>query len=233
MRSRSLLWSFDYAIQGIVFALRTQRNMRLHAMAAIVALGAALFLRIGALELIALFFAISLVFVAELVNTAIEAAVDVATESFSPVAKTAKDVAAGAVLVAAINALAVGYVVFVTGSGSDVETVLTQVRDAPVHLTVLALAITLIAVIVAKAATRDKSIVSGGWPSGHSAVAFSVAAGTGFATRSAEATIAALFLAFLVAQTRVEAGIHSVAQVMIGALLGTLLTTAVFQLFLG
>ena len=78
MRSRNLLWSFNYAIEGIVYALRTQRNMRLHALAAATVLFAALFFRISALELVAVVFAIGLVVVAELVNTAIEATVDMA-----------------------------------------------------------------------------------------------------------------------------------------------------------
>jgi len=91
MRSRSLLWSFNYAIEGIVYALRTQRNMRIHVAAALLVLGASLFFRISRLEFIAVLFAIVFVFVTELVNTAVEAAVDVATQSFDPVAfKTRK-----------------------------------------------------------------------------------------------------------------------------------------------
>ena len=58
MRSRSLLWSFNYAIEGIVYALRTQRNMRLHTTAALLVLGASLFFKISRLEFIAILFAI-------------------------------------------------------------------------------------------------------------------------------------------------------------------------------
>ena len=64
------------------------------------------------LELIALLLAIAFVLVAEMINTAIEGAIDVATTSFDPLAKLAKDIAAGAVLIAAVNAVAVGYLVF-------------------------------------------------------------------------------------------------------------------------
>ena len=72
----------------------------------------AVFFSVTRFELIALLFAITLVFVAELANTALEAAVDVATERFDPLAKIAKDVAAGAVFMASLNAVAVGYLVF-------------------------------------------------------------------------------------------------------------------------
>ena len=78
MRSRSILWSFNYAIEGVVFALRTQRNMRIHVAAAVLSLIAALVLQVGTMGLVAIVFAIALVFVTELANTALEAAVRIA-----------------------------------------------------------------------------------------------------------------------------------------------------------
>ncbi|MFA5845128.1 MAG: diacylglycerol kinase [Coriobacteriia bacterium] len=229
MRSRSLLWSFNYAIEGIVFTLRTQRNMRLHALAAAVVLGGALFFRITRLELAMVLFAISCVFVAELANTAIEAAVDVATDTFDPMAKTAKDVAAGAVLIASLDAVAVGYLVFFKRLTSVTTTVLSRVREAPSHLTVIALALTALAVLVGKALGREGTWLQGGWPSGHTALATAAAAAVGYASGRADATVLALFIAALVAQSRVESETHTIPQVIIGALLGLLLATIVFQ----
>lgn len=230
MRSRSLLGSFDFALQGILYALRTQRNMRLHVLAASTVLVAAMFLRIDEFELIALFFAIAFVLVAELVNTAIEAAIDVATEQFDPLAKIAKDVAAGAVFIASINAAAVGYLVFFARLTTHVDTVFRRVSDAPLHLTAIAVGITLLAVLITKAVNKEGRLLSGGWPSGHTAVAFAAASAAGYVTQSARATLFALFIAALVAQSRVEAGIHTIPQVVLGGLLGILITTAVFQL---
>ncbi len=109
--ARSILWSFNYAIEGIVYTLRTQRNMRVHMVLAVLVAIGCLLLGIERMQLVAVVFAISLVFVTELVNTAIEAAIDVSVERFDPLAKIAKDVAAGAVLCAAINALIVAYLV--------------------------------------------------------------------------------------------------------------------------
>jgi diacylglycerol kinase (ATP) len=231
VRTRAIVFSFNYAIQGVAYALRTQWNMRLHVIVAALVMAAALFFRLGTFEVIALAFAITLVFVTELVNTALEAAVDIATDSFEPLAKTAKDVAAGAVLVAAINAVVVGYLVFLDPLSGAVETVFERVRSAPAHLTVIALALTMIAVVVTKALNREGSFMSGGWPSGHAALAFAAATALAFVTESARATLLALFIAFLVAQSRVEGDFHSVTQTVIGALLGVLLATAVFQLF--
>ena len=73
---------------------------------------AAVAVGVSRLELIALLLAISFVLIAEMINSAIEQAIDVATTSFDPLAKLAKDIAAGAVLIATVNAVAVGYLVF-------------------------------------------------------------------------------------------------------------------------
>jgi diacylglycerol kinase (ATP) len=231
VRSRSLLWSFDYAIQGIVYALRTQRNMRLHALAASVVLIAALVLRVGGLELIALLFAISLVIVTELANTAIEAAIDLAIDTFDPMAKIAKDVAAGAVLVSSVNAVAVGYVVFFARLTPLTQGFIEKTRASSATLTLIALALTGLAVLVIKSLTHEATFVRGGWPSGHTAIAVAVATSIGYATGSAKAMILAMFIAALVGQSRVESEAHTIAQTVLGALLGFLLTTAVFQVF--
>jgi diacylglycerol kinase (ATP) len=232
VRSRSLLWSFNYAIQGIVYALRTQRNMRLHALAAATVLIASLFFRITALELIALVFAIGLVLVAELVNTAVEATIDLTIDRIDPLAKTAKDVAAGAVLVASVIAVVVGFVVFFNPLASWADTLFARVSGTPVYLTVVALGLTSLAVLATKAFSRSGTFMSGGWPSGHTAIATAVAAIIGYTTHSAKAMVLALFVAALVAQSRVEADAHTIPQVVLGALLGFLTATAVFQVFL-
>src|SRR3954468_4796686 len=111
-RAPSLIQSFNYAFEGIIHVLRTQRNMRIHFAVALIVLIAGLAVDVSQRELIALLLAIAFVLIAEMINTALEAAIDVATPSFDPMAKLAKDIAAGAVLIAAINAVAVGYLVF-------------------------------------------------------------------------------------------------------------------------
>jgi diacylglycerol kinase len=104
--------SFQYALAGLVYALKTQRNVRIHFMAAVIVLGAGLYFRISSRDFVLLFFAITLVFMAELFNTSLEKAVDLFVQEYSHLAKVAKDTAAGAVLVTALNALVVAYVVF-------------------------------------------------------------------------------------------------------------------------
>lgn len=232
MRSRSLLWSFNYAIQGIVYALRTQRNMRLHAIAAAVVLIAALVFSITGLDLIALFFAIALVIFAELANTALEATVDIATDGFDPTAKRAKDVAAGAVLIASINAVAVAYVVFFAKVSAAAQGAMVYGRRSPATITLVAIGLTGLLVLGVKAFNKEGTFLRGGWPSGHVALAVGLATAIGWWTNSAKVFVLALFIAGLVAQSRVETGTHTIPQVVLGALIGFLLTTALFQLSL-
>jgi diacylglycerol kinase len=108
-----LLSSFGYAFRGLWYALRTQRNMRIHAVFAVLALIAGLLLHISALEFAVVFLIIAGVFASEMFNTAIELCVDLSSPEYHPLAKIAKDVAAGAVLVNAIVAIIIGMCIFI------------------------------------------------------------------------------------------------------------------------
>ena len=179
--------------------------------------------------------AFALVVVAEMFNSAIEATVDLVSPSYHPMAKFAKDIAAGAVLIAALNAVAVGYLVFSGEVATRSSRFLTRLSDAQAELTLVALAVTVILVIAVKAYTGRGTPLRGGLPSGHAAVAF---AGWMAVTLILEDS-ARLFLissvtfimALLVAQTRVESGVHSSSEVASGAVLGALVTLLLFQVF--
>lgn len=231
MRSRSLIWSFNYAIEGVVYALRTQRNMRLHVIAALLVLIGSLVLDVGRMALVAIIFAISLVFIAELINTAVEATVDLAIDTYDPVAKIAKDVSAGAVLIAATNAVVIAFLVLFDPVRIVAQSGLDWVHIAPTGLTAVALGLVLLGVIVLKAANREGTFLHGGWPSGHTALAFGAATAVGFVTGSAGAMVLAFFIAGLVAQSRIETEVHTISQTVLGGLLGVLIVTATFQVF--
>ena len=233
-RSPTIFDSFNYAFEGIIHVLRTQRNLRIHFAVAVLVLVLALVVNVTKLELIALLVSISFVLIAEMLNTAIEAAIDIATTSFDPMAKLAKDIAAGAVLIAAVNALAVGYLVFSNKIADRSSTLLERLRQAPAEITLVALVITVIVVIATKAFTGRGTPLRGGVPSGHAALAFAAwMAATYVADARHRFLISSLTLimAFLVAQTRVESGVHSALEVTYGALVGALVTLVIFQVF--
>ncbi|AHM67036.1 diacylglycerol kinase family protein [Paenibacillus polymyxa] len=112
MRRQPWRMTFRYAAEGVVYALRTQVNMRIHAVVALLVIVAGLTLRISRLDWLFVCMAIAIVMVAELINTAVEAAVDLISPDIHPLAKAAKDTAAGAVLLAAVFAVIIGIFVF-------------------------------------------------------------------------------------------------------------------------
>ena len=234
-RSPSLFDSFNYATEGLVHALRTQRNLWIHFTIAALVLVAAVGFGVAKLELISLLISITFVLVAELVNTAIEAAVDIASTSFDPMAKLAKDIAAGAVLIAALNAIAVGYLVFSGAVADRSSRFLDRLADVPSELTLVALALTVIVVVAVKAFTGRGTPLRGGLPSGHAAVAFSGWVAVTLVLHDSPhrflVSTLTFIMAFLVAQTRVETGVHSAFEVTTGGLIGALMTLVLFQVF--
>ncbi len=232
-RSPTIFDSFNYAFEGIIHVLRTQRNMRIHFVVATIVLVLALVFGVSKIELIALLISITFVLISEMLNSADEGAIDVATTPFDPMAKLAKDVAAGAALIATINAIAVGYLVFSGKVADKSARVLDRVRDAPAELTIVALAVTVIVVIGVKAWTGSGTPLRGGLPSGHAAIAFACwIAVTYVATQPHPFLVSsiALVLALLVAQTRIDSVIHSSLEVALGGLLRALTSLALFQL---
>jgi diacylglycerol kinase (ATP) len=234
-RKTTLLQSFNHAFQGIVHAVRVERNMRIHLVVALGVLILSLFANLSKMELVAVLISISFVLMMELVNSAIEAVVDIITDEFHDSAKRAKDLSAGAVLVAAVNALAVAYLVLADHLTNFSLDLVTAIRRSPIHLTIVAFGVVVVLVIALKATRPRGTPLSGGLPSGHSAVAFAGWAAATFLvgeTREGLLVSAIVFIiAALVAQSRMETGIHSLLEVLLGAIVGMLATTLIFQLW--
>ena len=109
------LWkALGFALEGIGYTIRTQKNMRIHLVIAVCVVSACVFLRLLPLEWALILICIGLVLVAEMLNTAIEAVIDLVSPQYHHLAKTAKDIGAGIVLILAFLAIVVGCIVFVT-----------------------------------------------------------------------------------------------------------------------
>ena len=111
-RARSFWQSLSFAVEGVRHAFRSQRNVRIHVGISGVAVIAGFALRISRAEWAVVVTLIALVIGLELLNTAIEALVDLASPTFHPLAKLAKDAAAGAILLVALGSAVVGLIIF-------------------------------------------------------------------------------------------------------------------------
>ena len=221
-RDKRLVDSFNFAIEGLISALKNEKHMKVHILAAIIIVILAIVINASKVEILIISLSVSFVIITELVNTAVEAIVDLVSPERHPLAKLAKDVAAGAVLVAAINAVCVGYLLFYDKllDVFDGTNKLHIIAGRKGNITLLILLLVGILVIVLKSFFKKGTPLEGGMPSGHSAIAFAAFGILLFMTSDIRILILGFFMAGLVAQSRVKSGIHSIREVLVGGLLG-------------
>ncbi len=231
MKGRKLVDSFNYAIEGIIYAVRTQRNMKIHMVASLLVLTACFFYDLSKIELLIITITITMVIAAELINTAIESAIDTTTNYYHPLAKIAKNTAAGAVLVTAINAVVVGYIIFWDKLTSATFSMIGKIKSSEPYMIFIILVIVSVATLIVKAIYGEGTPMRGGMPSGHSAIAFSIATTIALITEEPVSIMLSYLLAFIVAQSRVDSEVHSVLEVICGGIFGVLLTLLIFKIF--
>ncbi|MGE5389666.1 MAG: diacylglycerol kinase family protein [Deltaproteobacteria bacterium] len=112
MRTKNLGESFYHATVGVIYSFVSQRNMKVHSLAAAVVVIAGIICRLDRMEWGLTILAIFIVLITETMNTAVEKTVDLVTDEFHPLAKKAKNLAAGATLLAALCAVVLGIIVF-------------------------------------------------------------------------------------------------------------------------
>lgn len=223
-----LIASLNYAFHGIVYAAKSQPNMRIHLFAALFVLVSMLFLHLQRVYVVIIVLLVGLVLALELMNTAIEAIVDLLTLSHHPLAKVAKDAAAGAVLTLSITAMVVGYLVFYEAIQHGGALVYQQLRSVPLSVVFITMLVTLALTILLKVYAGRGSPLQGGAVSGHAALAFVAACFIFVLSSNPLVGTLGFVLALLVAQSRVEGGIHSVLEVVFGTALGAVVAMAIF-----
>ncbi len=207
--------------------------MRIHLYVTLTVLLGAFALNLSRRELLILLFMITFVLVAEMFNSAIEAVVDLVSPTYHPLAKFAKDIAAGAVLITTVMAVIVGLIIAL---GDDQWerirlSLTTGSLGAPfmVRLVVGGL-IVLLCVVVGKGLGSRGRVLQGGLVSGHAAIGFFLATAVFFASDNVIIAGIGILLAAIIAQSRYEAKFHSVFELTLGALVGTLVGVFFFGL---
>jgi diacylglycerol kinase (ATP) len=231
MPLRQWLRSSNYAIEGILHAAKTQRHLRYHFYAASVVLVTSYVLGITKTEFLIIALAVIAVLVAEMVNTAFEAMVDLLSPEHAPQARAAKDIAAGAVLITAFGAVLIGYIVLFPYVSEVVAEGPYLTKHPKEEVAVIAFVLILILVILLKAYFGTGHPLSGGMPSGHSALAFSVWMSITLTSGNVLVSLLCFLLATAIAQSRVTTKTHKPWEVILGGLLGAAITFVLFQVF--
>jgi len=231
MEKQNIVQSFNSAIEGFIYVVKTQRNMRLHFLIAILAILLGIYLNLSKTEILILLLSICFVMVSEMLNTAIEIGADLISDRYNPMVRIIKDIAAGCVFVASINAFVVGYLLFLSRPGNiDIANGLAKIKSSPWHITLIILILVMSLVIAGKVLFHKGTPLRGGMPSGHTAVAFSLWMTIYLFSANHLVAILALILALLVARSRLSGKIHTIGEVLAGAVVGTLVPLLIFQI---
>lgn len=230
---RDLIGPFRVAINGLVYTFRTQRHMRFHLYVVLVVMLLGVFFGLRLRELLVLLFVISLVLVAEMFNSAIEATVDLVEPRYHPLARFAKDIAAGAVMITTIVALVVGLLMLL--GENRWEEIKLNLNTPAIGLPFVAriiggILLLLVVVIVGKGLGKRGQVLQGGLVSGHAAIGFFLAVAIMFLSDNALVAGIGLLLAAIIAQSRWEAKIHSVFELTLGAAVGVIMGLVMFGL---
>lgn len=234
MKSRNTLDSFNYAIIGILEGVKRERNVKVHLVASALIMLASYIFHISAVEFAIIVCICAVVITAELINTSVEAIIDLyCGDEYHPLAKLAKDVAAGAVLVSALAAVIIGITIFHDNIGNIGSLRYRMVNMMPMEFTLISIVVVIaLTGIIKYKKTGTANLISGGFPSGHSSVSFACATIIFFLTQNVIVIILGYVLAFLVAQSRFEGKIHSFYEVIAGSVMGVLVVILFHQLLM-
>lgn len=223
--------SANAAAEGIIEATRTQRHVKFHLIVAFIVLFGCFLIGVEKFEFIAIALITLLVIVAEMFNSSLEVVVDLTSPGRNEKARIAKDIAAGAVLITAVGALIIGYLILWPYFIRIVNDGFWIAKHYPENIAVLAVIIIMLTVIMLKAFLGKGHPLKGGCPSGHAAVGFSIWISITYITSNIFVLIISLIMTLLIAFSRLFRNTHSILDIFIGAILGILTTFILFWIF--
>lgn len=233
-KENRIIESFNHSIEGIILTIRTEPHMKFHIALAFVIIILALIFNVNRLELLILILTVSLVFITEIINTSIERTVDLITDKKHPLAKFAKDAAAGAVMIAAIASIFIGYIIFFDKMLNFVVTThhIARITGRISNISLLIIALLCIIVVSVKAYFGKGTALEGGMPSGHATLASSMVVIVMFMSYDTRVILLTFILYLLVCQSRIKSGIHTFKEVLVGSILGFSVTYIIFYTLL-
>ena len=233
MKNEGFLDAWKNAINGIIYATTTQGNIKRQLIIAVLVVIISLFFDLSKAEFLIFMFTIVLIIFAEMVNTAIETVVDLYTDLYHPKAKIAKDVAAGGVVITAINAVIVAYFLFFDKISNIGLEFIRNIASSPVHLAFASVIITIIGILalIAIATTNKHKVLNKRFiPSGHAALGFAANTIIWLTTDNIVIITLSLVLSILLAESRIESNKHKLSEVVFSSCVGIMLVLIIYGL---
>ena len=232
----NFLDAWKNAVNGIIYATTTQRNVKIQLVIAVLVVIVSLFFDLNRAEFLCFLFTIILILFAEMCNTAIETVVDLYVDVYHPKAKIAKDVAAGGVVITAINAIIVAYFLFFDKISDIGLNFIENVVNSPIHLAFSALVIVVVAIValIATASTnKHRGLNRKFMPSGFTTFAFAINTIIWLLAKDNVVILTlSLVLAILVSASRIEAKAHKVSEVVFSACFGIIAILLIYGIAL-
>jgi diacylglycerol kinase (ATP) len=234
-KNKNIVDSLNSAIEGFLFVVKTQRNMRIHFLFAVLVVLLGIYLNFSRMELILLLFAAGLVLITEMINTAMELAINYVEPEHSEWVKIVKDITAGSVLTSSIIAFVVGYLLFFRNNiiYRLFQRGVLRLGESDWHISFFILVAIIGIVIISKTIFHKGRPLRGGMPSGHAAVAFAVWVLVVLLSKSLLLAFMVFVLSFMIAQSRISRNYHTAWEVVLGSFLGISVTLFLYRLLAG
>lgn len=223
--------SANSATQGILHAARTQAHIKFHLIVSFLVLFICFMIGVNKFEFIMIALITMLVIVAEMFNSALETIVDLKSPEASENARIAKDIAAGAVLICAVGAFIIGYLILWPYFIRILYEGFWIAKHTPENIAVLAVIIIMLMVIMFKAYLGKGHPLKGGFPSGHAAIVFSIWISITYMSSHRILIFSTLLIAIAISLTRLQHKIHTLLDVLSGIAFGSGITLLLFWIF--
>ena len=233
MRKRAFIVRLNDAVEGLIGVFKEHRTVRLHLLIDSLVFAIGVFLGLGRLELLFLAMALGLILFAEMINSCIEMILDFVHPGYNKKLGKIKDMLAGTVLFMGVVSFFIAYLLFSPYLETSLPKGFDRLKGAHWYITFFTLAIVGAIVITSKTFFQKGTPLRGGIPSGHAAMSFSIWTIITLLEANALLSVLIFVLAVIISSSRVKEGIHSLWEIILGGLVGFLVTLTIFQIFSG
>lgn len=231
-KNKTFFTALRHALDGVIKAFKTERNLRIDYVIGLFVLICSLFFDFTKTEFACLCLTIGFVIFAEMINSTVEYIVDLITDKYDDRAKAAKDIAAGGVLIASVVAVIVAFFLFADKLTMATTSVISTIFSSNIYILFTIIFAVIILAVILKGFLGKGSNYSGVYPSARVALAFGLTTYVYIITKSILVGGVALILSIIIAQIRVENTKTRPIYMVISAIIGVLVVLIIYQITL-